>query len=367
MIGGGCARCRGKHDRSHAPQEAHRRPGTKTVNSPLVLAKSLGIDLSPSDLVTVDRTQLQAVAGQIRDRNDFREGAAETWADATFWNVEYPPSARSQYLTIGNSINFRFWCLRDSGRIHRVHGFLGGEEYAGALYMWRALRRALDGNVFPLLDAESLARITQADFQRIFKDDDGENPMVVGEEDRIENLRDLGATLIQDWGGQFFNLVKASGGSLARFAEASRRFRAFDDPVFKLTMVNAVLHSGSGLAQFDESPLPGIDYHLVKQLLRTGILRPAREIASKVAAYHILSGQEAYELRRSGLRAMLLLSDATGIPGEVLDNRWWWNRLRCTDNHPVCFDPDTAEECPFFGACARHTGYQTPLEWTRYY
>ena len=76
------------------------------------------------------------------------------------------------------------------------------------------------------------------------------------------------------WGGEFVNVVDAARGSLTRFAELSATFRAFDDPVRKLTMVNAIMLAGSGLTHFDEEPLPGIDYHLIKQAVRQGLVIP---------------------------------------------------------------------------------------------
>jgi len=78
----------------------------------------------------------------------------------------------------------------------------------------------------------------------------------------------VGAHLLQSWQGQFVNVIEAAHGSLERFATLSRSFRAFDDPVRKLTMVNAIMLTGSRLANFDRDPLPGVDYHLMKQAVR---------------------------------------------------------------------------------------------------
>jgi hypothetical protein len=131
-------------------------------------------------------------------------------------------------------------------------------------------------------------------------------------------------------------------------------------------MVNAIMHSGNGIAEFREEPLPAIDYHLLRQALRQGILRPSLDIRAKLIASEPLDAGEAYELRRMTLDAFIELSARTGISGQVLDNRFWANRVNCTDR-PVCLDPATADRCPFLEACERHTEIALPLEMTRYY
>jgi hypothetical protein len=162
-------------------------------------------------------------------------------------------------------------------------------------------------------------------------------------------------------------LVQSTNGSIIEFARRSKEFRAFDDPLFKLTMVNLILHLGSGIARFLDDPLPGIDYHLLKQLLRQGILRPRADLAAKLTSGQFLHREEGMDLRRMALCALVEISNRTGLSGELLDNRWWLNRVKCADDHPVCLDPATEAECPFNLVCARLTDLRFPLEETRYY
>ena len=273
---------------------------------------------------------------------------------------------RSQFFAIGNSINFRFWSL-EAGRMRLASGMLDGSEYQGAMYMWRALRRALNKTGGKLLEADFLARLSDADFDRIFADDAGRNPLAPGREQRIANLRDLGEHLLAHWNGSFFNLVESTGGSLVEFAHLSRRIRAFDDPMWKLTMLTAILHSGSDIYRFRDDPLPAIDYHLLKQALRQGMVRPSPVLGQKIAASRLLRSEDALELRRLALVAFVAVSERTGLSGELLDNRYWLNRVNCTDPDPVCLDPATADRCPFHGACCQFAQFERPLELTRYY
>jgi hypothetical protein len=338
---------------------------TRSALTTTEVADALEIDRRPSALAKVDPERLQRVAQHLKRGLSLDSKMPFRWDDPLFWNIEGTVPERSQFFAIGNSINFRFWQFVD-GAVIPARGTIEGTEFRGAMYMWRSLRRALDAGRMPLLDAEFLANLSDGQFDAIFSDDHGDNPLSVAREERIANLRDLGGHLLSAWGGAFHELVEASEGSLVSFARQSSALRAFDDPLYKLTMVNAIMHSGNGIAEFREEPLPAIDYHLLRQALRQGILRPSLDIRAKLIASEPLDAGEAYELRRMTLDAFIELSARTGISGQVLDNRFWANRVNCTDR-PVCLDPATADRCPFLEACERHTEIALPLEMTRYY
>jgi hypothetical protein len=235
------------------------------------------------------------------------------------------------------------------------------------MYMWRALRRTLEHEEVPLLDADFLAKLSHDDFDRVFADDFGTNPLSVAEDERIANLRDLGLRLAAAWDGQFLNVARASAGSLVEFSRSSQEFRAFDDPVHKLTMVNAILHSGSGVFEFLDQPLPAIDYHLLKHALRQGMVRATGDLDRKLRARELLTTAEGQGLRMVALGAFVELAERAAISGEIIDNRYWLNRSNCAEHRPVCVDPATADCCPFLDACQRLTTYGLPLEFTRYY
>lgn len=330
------------------------------------LAHELELDLSPSSLVELDHDALAAMVEHVRRSDEFSEFKRYAWDNATYWFPEGTPAERSQYFAVGNAINFRFWRLL-AGQVVPAGGPIDGNELFGAMYMWRCLRRCVDTGRYPLFEASFLADLSEADFRTIFVDDSGMNPLSVGLEDRLANLRDLGRKLETDWAGQFYNVVESAQGSLVTFVRASAAFRAFDDPLLKLTMVNTILLLGSGITEFDADPLPGIDYHLLKQMLRHGILVPNPAITRKLTQQQFLEEHESFELRRLALHAFIEISAQTGISGEILDNKWWWNRLKCRTVAPVCLDPATAHECPFLPTCARRTEMGMPLEATRYY
>jgi hypothetical protein len=331
----------------------------------LEVAEALGLDTSPSRFATLDSARIVSVARHIAGRAATVAFKRATWDDPLFWNTDADAQERSQYFAVGNAINFRFWNL-ERDQVVPATGLIDGETFRGAMYMWRCLRRCLDKGDVPLLDANFLANLSEAEFYAIFADDTGSQPLAVAREERLANLRDLGRTLLTSWDGRFYNLVTASEGSISRFAELSNRLRAFDDPLFKLTMVNAIVHSGSGVYSFRDQPLPAIDYHLLRHALRQGLLIPEHRVAEKLRARQLLDQEEAFELRRVALNAFVRIAEASGQSGEVIDNNYWLNRLNCADA-PICLDPARAAECPFLEVCVQATDYQLPLELTRYY
>lgn len=330
------------------------------------LAKKLKIDGSPSTLVEIDARALDAIVDKIVKDNVFRARDRCRWNDPRFWYPEGTCQERSQYFAVGNAINFRFWQLIGNAVVP-VGGQIDGQPLTGTMYMWRCLRRSLDNNRPEIFNASFLSKLTEEQFDATFADDNGINPLSLARRDRLANLRNLGHGLTRDWEGLFYNLVKSTGGSLVEFVRLSARFRAFDDPLFKLTMVNTLLHLGSAIIAFDADPLPAIDYHLLKQLLRQGLLVPQGPLADKLARQELLSSVEGHELRRAALATFVKISELTCLSGEILDNKWWWNRLKCRTIGPVCLNQETAAECPFFGPCGRHLNLGMALEKTRYY
>jgi hypothetical protein len=329
------------------------------------VAVELGVDRGPSEIVHIHWDRLEKLASVVARTAESRTATPAAWDDDLFWNVSDPLEERSQYFAMGNAINFRFWSV-DQGEIVAAEGVIGGSRLRGSMYMWRCLRRTREIGALPMLNADFLAQISDDEFDLIFTDEDGVNPLAIGREDRIANLRDLGVRLNGHWGGQFFNMVLAAEGSLVEFAKHSSGFRAFDDPLFKLTMVNAILHSGSSVYVFDDEPLPAIDYHLLRHLLRQGVLSVTEGVEQKLKTGQLLTADEGYELRRVALTAFAELAARTELSGEVIDNMFWLNRTNCRDE-PVCLDPATARQCPFLDVCAQFVDYRLPLELTRYY
>jgi hypothetical protein len=308
---------------------------------------------------TVSVDAVRAMARVFGDLATSAELAEQAWDDPMFWLVDAPVAQRTQFIVIGNAINFRFWHLDGPQFVPEV-GVLKGEEFRGAMYMWRRLRLALErGEV--QLDAEWLAQVDDAQFHAAFTDDEGYLPLEPGMANRLKNLQDLGRGLLERWDGWFSNLLVACEGSLDRFAELSAQFRAFDDPLRKLTMLNAIMLQGSGLVAFNSSPWPAIDYHLVKQAVRQGLVDPPPDVADKLRSSELLTAEESLDLRERVLEALLEVAERSNVSTAVVDNLYWLNRRTCADVEPAC------STCMFRSGCAQRTEFGLPLELTRYY
>jgi hypothetical protein len=181
----------------------------------------LGVKAYSGEYARIDVNAISRVAASLCARETRYQPSR--WDEPLFWNAEGTDFERAQFYALGNAINFRFWELGDDGAISRTHGLIDGQDQAGAMYMWRALKRTLDAGRLPILDANFLANLSREDFERVFADDEGHNPLPAVDE-RLENLRDLGAHLRAHWRGQFLNLAEAAEGSLLKFTHLSQKY-----------------------------------------------------------------------------------------------------------------------------------------------
>jgi len=327
----------------------------------LSIADKLNIRLNFGKLVDIDYQVLDAVCNLLSKKVDPKIYKPFDWRDDKYWLNDFEgPSKVSQFFAVGNALNFRFWSINEKGEYIYCQGKKGGSFERGALYMWRSLKICYDNDIFPILKAEKIAKITLDEMKRIFQTDEGNNIMPALQE-RLLNLKDLGYKLFEYWNGEFYNLVQKTEGSLFNFIQFSRQFRAFDDPLCKMAMVNAIMHQRRGIIKFDTTLFPAIDYQLLKQQMRIGILILKEKISKKIKRGKLLEGSEARELRNAGLKAFMYMMEKTSLPGDLIDNIWWRNRKVCRTKNPFC------KKCLFYDVCQKRTDYGIPLEITRYY
>ena len=93
------------------------------------LAAALGVAAAASPVAHVDQRQVDAIAAQIRARQDLRGLAATKWDNSEFWNVEDGARERSQFFAIGSAVNFRYWELAD-GEMRPTEGRLDARPRA---------------------------------------------------------------------------------------------------------------------------------------------------------------------------------------------------------------------------------------------
>ncbi|EPA06518.1 iron-sulfur cluster loop containing protein, partial [Candidatus Nitrosarchaeum limnium] len=258
----------------------------------------------------------------------------------------------------------KYWSKHNQ-RLVYCAGKKDGIQSRGAMYMWRCLLTCYNKKTFDILDTKKLSKITLEEFRTIFQDDSG-NDVLPELEKRHKNWLDLATKLNDLFEGKTLNIIKSCNNSLIKFTNSFRQFKAFDDPLSKMIMVNAIMHQGRGLIKFEQPIIPGMDYQLLKQLLRQGVIVAPADIEEKIKNYELLDNNEAMELRKAGLFALHEIMNQTSIPGDYIDNMIWGNRTKCEDEEPICMI-SKEEECPFHKFCSKKTELMIPLEDTRYY
>lgn len=322
-------------------------------------AEKLHLRLDYGEHVNINYDKVKEVSHLLKkvvsDRKPF------DWRDSKYWPEDsYKEKDISQFFTLGNSINFKYWRLEDDNEFIYLNNDKGSSIERGAHYMWRSLKLCLDEGKYNILDSKYLSKISFHDFKNIFQNDKCDDVMPELEE-RHKNWKDLGLKLTEFWGGEFYNIIKSCNRSIYNFIQYSRQFRAYDDPLCKMIMVNALIHKGRGLIKFDEPLFPGMDYQLLKEEIRIGMLLLDDEISQKIINKTLLTQQEARELRNAGLMAFFNIMNDTGIDGDVVDNIFWLNKDTCKNSNPLC------SNCIFREVCQQKIQFNIPLEKTRYY
>lgn len=322
----------------------------------------LNIELKYGNFVTLNQKKVKDLVELHGKSGYFKKYAPYDWSDNNFWleNDEYSPKELSNFFTIGNSINFKYWTKRGN-EISYCEGVKGGIPCRGAKYMWRCLKLAVKDKKFSLNKLDEFIDFNNKKYEEIFTDDNGKKPFNIWKEERIKNIIDTASKLKNKYNDDFMNLLESTNHSLKDYLVKCKDFRAYDDPLCKLSMVNAFFVTGRKLYSFDQPLFPGIDYQLMKQMLRINAITPTHNLLEKLMNNKILSDDEASEIRNATFDVFSKIMDETKISGEIIDNKWWKNREICLDEKPKCV------ECMFNMICDKKTEIYFPLEETRYY
>ena len=98
------------------------------------------IDFNFYGLVEINENILNKFIEFLKENDQITSSKPNAWIDDNFWlDPSKGPEINSQYFTVGNSINFKFWEYKDKG-IERVKGIKGNVECKGSSFMWRSLK-----------------------------------------------------------------------------------------------------------------------------------------------------------------------------------------------------------------------------------
>ncbi|RLI10041.1 hypothetical protein DRO33_06000 [Candidatus Bathyarchaeota archaeon] len=221
------------------------------------------------------------------------------------------------------------------------------------------------------LDPSNLAELTLEEFMSWFgRAGDSNLPRRPGE--RVALLRDAARKLLERYGGSVSRLLEACEGRLAGpggLRERLAEMKAFDDPLAKKTMVFAILARLEGLWEplDPENITVGVDYHLQRIALRTGMVKVLSPILRrKLVMRRFVSSGEHMALREACLRAYLSLGRASGLSQVEVDQLFWHlGRSCCHVRWPSCAHGGPcwmSEECTLIQATDYSCNGRCPLD-----
>jgi len=194
-----------------------------------------------------------------------------------------------------------------------------------------------------LLDPARIAELELGDFLSWFGPlEEARGPRRPTE--RVMLLRDAAEKLLAYYGGRVSALLDACSGRMGGSGGLRERlsaFKAFDDPLAKKTMVFAILAKKEGLWEpvDPENITVGIDYHLQRVALRSGMIKVVDEkLLEKLRARRFVSAEEHNAIRSACLDAYTIVSRCSGLSQLEVDQLFWHLGRSCClhAEEPAC-------------------------------
>lgn len=305
----------------------HDPLGVLTTTAPVVCG---------AQLVRLDEDAIVALAARWAD-------APWPVADESFSALHFADGTErtANWVVLLDALNFCFWA--DVGQ-PRWRVDWRGDTLDGYNALAAALTRAVaDGR--PLWDATYLAAFDADGLSDILRPAEG-SPVIPLFAERLANAREVGATLLARYGGQFAQTVAVAGSDAVTLALLlARDFPSFADVASwrgqrvaflkRAQICVADLHAlfgGQGIGAL--TGLDGLtafaDYKLPQLLRRFGALVYAPDLAAMVDGFiHLAPGSEAeVEIRAATIWAVELLRRALAAhgvsqPASAIDYRLW--------------------------------------------
>lgn len=268
-------------------------------------------------LVEIDEDAVERVA----------EALSAVAAPPAAWDAEHHfvdgTIRTAQYVLVLDALNFCFW---GEPRWQVEHG---GSWVNGYWALALSLKGAVEAGL-PILDARYLAGISPNDLAGIL-DGRGVVPLL---EERAANLREVGATLLDRYNGQFAEMVAASAESaVALVGLLVRHFPSFDDEAvyqgervlfYKRAQICVADLAGSfggeswGRFRDLDALTAFADYKVPQVLRRLGILRYAPDLAETIDRLELISAGSApeVEIRAATIWGVELLRVALARRGQ---------------------------------------------------
>ena len=255
--------------------------------------------------IEFDFLKIDELANHIKNKVD--EGFEDL---NTHFGISENYEQNVQLIFIENVVNFCFWDEKDKGKwkIEWNNKKINGGWYG----LKTCFQRALADNV-PILDANYLSSISEENVKALFKSSNGiEIPLI---EKRMKNLQEAGRILIDEYQGNFLNVINKSDENAVSLTKLIYK----DFPSFKdiynfegqkvcflkraqicANDINYVYQKkyGKSLAGVEELTAFA-DYRLPQMLRMFGVINYSDNLAKKVDNYILLpfESREEIEIR----------------------------------------------------------------------
>jgi hypothetical protein len=304
---------------------------------PLGILSSTRDVVEQGEYVWIASDRVEMLAHQwLPDETGQNSSTTPTWYGSYHF---YDGTERTaNWILALDAMNFCFWAEKDQPRWCIDYQ---GERLNGYLAEAASLKRAVEEG-FPLWDAAYLSTISEKDLAHIFR---GEQTIPLFEE-RLQNLREVGVVLLQQYNGQCSNVIEQASGSAVKLALLlAKDFPSFNDvALYRHRLVRfykraqicvADLYgsfAGKSWGAFtDMEQLTAFaDYKLPQVLRHFGVLEYQPSLAQRIDAQELLEAgsEEEVELRAATIWACELLRRALARHGctmtaAEIDMRLW--------------------------------------------
>jgi sugar/nucleoside kinase (ribokinase family) len=314
--------------------------------------------------IELDEEQIKRVSAVVKDLSD---------ADPFNFVSDYlPPEGHPAALDFLFAVTFQqfsFWTDKDGKYEAPLIAEIDGVSRKGSAYMYAAYNRLIDSDPEFFLP-ERQAKATMEEMKRVFRADDGSDPMPALElHVEMANAygRDMLALGLKPV--TFVEKAMAAEKPLKTFVEMLDHVGGYkEDPIRKKSNLLAlsVSQRPEKFLRFgdDETVAPVVDYHCMRAILRQGLVNVLDEdLKNKLAQRMLVREDEEWAIRFAGYRIQEKVEVLSGKPIGAVD----WFFFNYTRSHcPEMTDPVCAE-CAVDKVCKKRKEMFQPVLRTTYY
>lgn len=234
-------------------------------------------------------------------------------------NPKVADQSSIDWIFLVDALNFSFWTAVGEEKYMVSYG---GEKHTGYWSLCAAVNRALDEEI-PITSAQYCKDMTLEKAQHVFRSD-SKTPMPLLE-DRVKVMNEIGAILLDKFGGSFANCVsKCDSGAQQLVKLVVDNFPCFrDEGVFEAVQVSFYKRAqilvadiwacfeGEGYGKFDniDTITMFADYRIPQALVYFNVMRYDEKLESLLKAEHTFTSGDLMEMeiRAASIWAVHLL------------------------------------------------------------